>query len=351
MKRFLITTMVALLVFTGCDKQRDLYVAVDPQIQAVGDWMPSLGRADMTMDATAVAYDASGMAAKEYFFSPRTATLAVGMGTYDVMIFNGLMYAPDDTHLDDVYFRGTDRLDSFEAVAAEGTPSKRLFRAEGEYIASNKMEIVTSAVQRQKIDAGRTYHLKYEDGKSSDNLSDDNVPTDIEMVPVAMSYEAQVVVNVTNISSAYGADAAIYGLVGSAFMASRRPSHFYVTHQFNLNNKKILDADDDIGTIESPVFVTFGPPVDAPDRKYEVYVKVTLVDGQVVEETFDVTSQMASLIEEIRDGLEGTGPVLHMLDLSLAVNITLPKVDPIEGGIGIDDWGDDEIITVPIPKK
>lgn len=307
----------------------------------------------MTMDATAVAYDAGGLAVKEYFFSPRTVTLPVDAGTYDVMLFNGLMYAPDDVKLDGgIYFRGTESLSTFEAVAGEGSQGRMLARAEGEYIASNSMEILTSAVDRQQIDASRAYYKKYDNGENGLDTPSDFVAAELSMTPAPMSYESQIVVKVVNMSSINGggASAALYGFVGSAMMATRWPTHFYVTHHLNLNSARITDTAKDSGTIQSPVFVTFGPPLDAPDNVYKVLVKIRMVNGKDFEETFDVTEQILPVIEAIRDNHATGATMQYKLEIPLEVEVDLPKVDPVEGSIGLDEWGPDEIITVPIPK-
>jgi hypothetical protein len=319
-------------------------------LQVKGDWVPSLDKSDMTMNATAVAFDAAeGEIIKEYFYSPNTVNIHVDEGSYDVMLFNGLMYEPDDTHLDGVYFRGTDKLGTFEAVAKEGTLIRRLgTRADGEYIATNEMEIVTSALQSEDIDGSRSYFTKYKNGRNGFDTPEDYIYSTLNMTPVAMSYEAQVVVTVKNVTSAAGASAALYGFVGSAFMASREPSHFYVTHQFNLNSRKFTDRAEDIGTIESPVFVTFGPPLDVPDHKYEVYIKMVLVNEQELEQTFDVTEQIKPIIEQIRTNLSGGVTIDYRLEIPLELELELPVVEPVEGSIGIEGWDDEELIYVPI---
>jgi hypothetical protein len=338
-----------MLGLAGCTDQRDLYVQSGPMLEVIGDWVPSLNQADMTMNATAVAFDGEGNAIKEYFYKPNTVDIHVDEGTYDVMLFNGLMYAPDDTHLDGVTFRGTDKLDTFEAVAKEGSLIRRLgTRTEGEYIATNEMEIITSAVESAAVDKSRSYFAKYKNGENGFDTPENFVYTTLDMTPVAMSYEAQVVATIKNITSAAGASAALYGFVGSAFMASRQPSHFYVTHQFNLNSRKILDKVEDIGTIESPVFVTFGPPLDVPDKKYEIYIKMVLLNGQELEQRFDVTEQMVPIIEEIKNNLSDGETINFRLEIPIEIEFELPVVEPVEGTIGIEGWGDDELIRVPI---
>lgn len=350
MKKLII--IAAVLALAGCDKQRDLYVLAEPLIYIEGNWVPSLGKSSMFMDATAIAYTPTGLYDTEYFSNQNNddVTLRVEKGTFDVVIFNGLMFAEDDTHLNGVHFRGSDRLDTFEAVAMEATPGRRIsLRSDDEYVASNNMEIFTSATERQQIEADKGYHLKYEDGKKVEGTHEDNVvEAELHMTPIAMSYECKVTLKLTNISSAWSASANLYGFVGSAFVASRQPSDFDVTHQFLLNSKKMLDTEDDIGTIESPVFVTFGPPTDQPGRKYEIDVSVTKINGEPEDETFDITEQLNDALTKIRHNLNGGTPVNHNITIDIEIEMDLPEVDPGDGSIGVGDWTDDEIIKVPI---
>lgn len=337
------------MLIAGCDRQRDLYLAGESLIEVSGDWIPSLGKDDMSMDATALAFGADRKIVKAYFYDPHTVDIPLTRGTYDVMLFNGLMYSETDTHLDEVYFRGTDRLDTFEAVASEGKSIKRLgTRAEAAYVASNDMEIVTSALQSIDVDGSGGYRMKYRNGKEILDTDHDNIYKELSMTPVALSYETQVVVRIKNISSAAGASAALYGFVGSAFMASRMPSDFYVTHQFGLNNRRTIDEALDIGTIESPVFVSFGPPLNAPDNRYEIYIKMALVDGREIERSFDVSEQMAPIVEEIKTNFESGTTIHYRLEIPLEIELELPVVEPVEGSLGIDGWADDELIRVPM---
>ncbi len=124
-----------------------------------------------------------------------------------------------------------------------------------------------------------------------------------------------------------------------------------MTHQFNLNNKTILDPETDTGTIESPVFITFGPPLDMSDNEYTLDVRIVLVDGRVVEQAFDIGDQVEPFIEQVKQNLAGTRPIAYHLTIPLELELELPEAEPIEGSIGIGDWGDDEVIRVPIKPK
>jgi hypothetical protein len=334
----------------GCDL-RDLYVISEPLIEVEAEWEPSLG--EETVNGTAMLFDAEERSLKtaNIYKPDTTVSLSAGRGTYDVVLFNGVIFSPDDSaiDLDGVMLRGGDHLDTFEAMAEEGSRISRLgSRGPDEYIATNEMEIIASALHRQQVDDNSSYYVKYKNGHNGFDTPGNYVSAKIEMTPVPLSYEAQVVVKIKNMASAAGASAALYGFVGSAFMASREPSHFYVTHQLGLSNRKMLDEAEDIGTIESPTFVTFGPPLDAPDNKYEVYLKMVLVNGEEREWTVDVGEQVKPIIEAIKANLSGGATIRYHLKIPIEIEIELPTVEDIKGSVNVDDWGDDELIVAPI---
>lgn len=341
--------MTIILLLCGCTEQRDLYTVARPQIYIEGNWEPTLHQTNMSMNATAMLYAADGrMVSKNYFVSPRSVTVAVARGTYDILLFNGMMYSENDTHLDNVSFRGTDRLETFEAVVAEGEPNRRLLRNGSEYIASNEMELLTSAGSKQEVTGESGYFIKYKDGQNGYPTHEDYVEAELYLTPSAVSYECRIVVDLINPSSAHVANGALRGFAGSVFMASRVPSHQEATHQFRLNDLEITGSDPERGSIRSPLFVTFGPPLDLPDRRYSVEVNIVLVDGETLEETFDVTDQVAQVIERIKEGLSSGELVEASITIPIRIAVELPIVDPVQGSIGVGDWEEDEIIKVPI---
>ncbi len=343
------TIALTALLAWGCTDHRDLYEVAHPMLAVEGDWMPSLDKQNMTQDATVMVYlDGERVAAKEYFYSPNSVTVKLTSGTYDVLLFNGLMYSEQDTHLDGIYFCGTDRVSSFEGCAREAAANKRLTKADGEIVASNDMEILTSALVHGKFDGQNNYFIKYRNGKNGFPSYEDYVESSVSLTPAAVSYNARVTVNLTNPSNAAVANGALRGFAGSVMMASRMPSHQGVTHHLRLNNLWIDPADDTKGRIESPVFVTFGPPLDLPGRKYGFEISVILKDGSTYNETIDVTEQVEPLIAKMRQNLGQAVPVHPRIAIELSVDVTLPDVEDRSGSIGVGEWGDDEIIRVPI---
>ncbi len=352
MKRLLLIICAA-GAFTGCVEQRDLYGVSSPLLYIEGDWEPSLDRTDMSQDATAVVYDGSGLVDKEYFYNPDNTTAPLTAGTYDIMIFNGLMYSEDDTHIDGVLFRGTGRIETFEAYAKEATANKRLVMREGEYIATNDMEVLTSMSQSKTVEGENGYYVKYKDGKNGYPVVPDYIEDELFMTPRPVSYECSVVVTLTNPGGAATANGALRGFAGSVFMQSRMPSHTEVVHQFRLNSLTYIDPDPVTGEprgtlhLQEPL-VTFGPPLDLPGRRYELELSILLKDNTTENRTFDITDQVEPIVAQLTAQLDDESPIISItIPIEIVDPIVLPVITP-DTGIVIDDWSDDEEITVPI---
>lgn len=343
--------VLAALSLLGCDKQRDLYSISHPMLLIEGDWMPSLGRSNMSQDATAMAFGSDGSSHKAYFINPDNTTLKLTRDTYDVLVFNGLMFSAQSTHLSNVCFRGIETASAFEAYAAEGTAISTLGRETGETIASNDMEILTSASAREYIAADNGYYLKYRNGKNGFPAEKDYIESTLHMTPTAVSYISKLIVRLVNPRSALAAAGAVRGFAGSVYMSPRMPAHQSVTHHLPLNNMKLSKPAglEERGSIESAEFVTFGPPLDLPGRIYEARVRILLKDNSVVDKTFDVTDQITPVIERIKKNLGKDYPVETNITIPIIIELTLPAVTG-NGSIdvGIGDWGDDEMIIVPI---
>ena len=348
----------ALLLFAACDKQRDLYDTASPLLRIEGNWVPSLDIQDMSNRATAMLYR-GGDITKEFFYRPNNVTAKVSRGEYDILLFNGLMFSEENPNLDHIFFRNSANFEAFEAVVVEVAPNNRLGRAAGEYIASNDMEILTSAHAKVFVEGEKQYILKYKNGHNGFPTVDDYVESELQLIPFALSYYTQVVVHLVNPSSAMIANGALRGFVGSAFMASGLPSDFDVTHQFRLNNLKITnrgtrsDSDDpERGTIESPWFVTFGPPLNKADRIYTLELSIILKNGKEVNRTFDVTEQVNFAVHKILNHRQ-TAPTDIHIEITIPIEISL-ELEEVGGGdgsgllINVNNWEDDEIIRVII---
>jgi hypothetical protein len=353
MQKGIYMMVVSLLAgaFYGCTEQRDIYTIAHPALYIEGDWEPTLHTNSMSMDATALIYSQDGaqMVSKNFFAEPNSVVVPLTRGDYNVLLFNGMMYEENNTHLTDVQFRGTDNLDTFEAIVAQTTSKTRLRARTGdEYIASNEMDMLTVGHSEQRMNDEVSYSLKYKDGKNGYPTVEDYIEESLYLTPFAVSYPCQVEVVLTHASSAYVANGALRGFVGGVFMASRMPSHRDVTHQFKLNSfTAIGEPEDDMGIIKSPQFVTFGPPLDLPERKYTLQVSMVLVDGSEFEREFDITEQVLPVIEQLKSNLYAPEPIEVDLNIPIRIVVDLPAVEP-SGDLDVGQWGDDEIIQIPI---
>ena len=351
MRKILIIFLAA-VALAGCDRQRDLYVISSPLLQIEGDWRLSLGIAEMR-DATAMLYKDDGTSGKWLFRQPNTVLAKVSRGEYDVLVFNGLMFDELDTNLDAVFFRNTDRAETFEAVAAPATPNPRLMRSEDEYLASNDMEVFTSAESMIRVDGEQQFSIIYRNGERIAEAGADHVEEELYLAPLARSYRCRVIVHLTNPSNALSAAGSLRGFAGSAFAFSGLPSHFEVTHQLKLNDLTITNSgtredpdDQEEGTVRTPWFVTFGPPLDMPARRYTFDLTVWLRNGQAMSKEFEVSDeQIGRIIERITEYRSGepAAPPVIVLEFCMELPENLSG-----GSVSVDGWGDDELITVPI---
>ncbi|MDR2891167.1 MAG: DUF5119 domain-containing protein [Alistipes sp.] len=340
-----------LLVNTGCDEQRDLYVSPGPVLTVQGDWVPSLGRDDMTNDATVITHLIErDVVSRHYLLEADGVDIPIEHGTYDVLIFNGMMFDDVDNQLDGVTFQGSDRISTMMATIDPGEPNRRLSRADDEYIATNNMEILTSMIMREHYDTDdAAFYKKYDNGQMISNTVGDYILAQRRLEPHALSHRCQVTVWVSGIDNCLSINAALKGLSGSSSMTTHIPSReFTVTHQFNLNNR--VDLGDGVGQVTSPEFVTFGPPHE-DDREVILHIEYTLVNGEVEVEDVDVTEQLDAFLDMVHETHDdGEAEIHHNLKIEIMHETHIEDVVPVEGAIDLEDWGDDEIIHFPITR-
>ncbi|MDL2211181.1 DUF5119 domain-containing protein, partial [Bacteroides sp. OttesenSCG-928-M17] len=254
----------------------------------------------MSNKATAMIYG-NGTVTKQYFIKPNSVTTKVTKGSYDILLFNGLMFSEENTNLDHVYFRNTHNIEEFEAFAEEGIENKRLTKADGEYIISNEMEILTAQRMTKEVEGEYQWANTNTSSRNGYPTYEDYIESEVKITPKQVSYYAQIVITLKNPNSIHAANGSLRGFMRSVRMSTGEPTHLEGTHQLRLNNMKYTDPDsEEYGTIESPKFVTFGPPLDMPNREYEFEVKIVLKDGNIVDEKFDITDQVEEAIDNIQ---------------------------------------------------
>lgn len=351
--------LAAAPIFASCADIRNLYDESDGMLHVEGSWQTSLG-VDHMHDATVIMFNGS-MRSKEFLSQANVAQVKVTPGEYDVAVFNGVMESEDNTNLDHVYFRGTREVSTFEVCAAAVPGSSRFSRAEGEYIASNSMELFTFAHHRVSFDGDSGYLLKYENGVL---VRPDDAPWHagrIESKPRALSFRYRVrLTNLINPRGVRVATGAMRGFMGSVFVpcnGSPPQSGFAATHHLPLaagaeGRTRVDESGTERGGVETPWFVTFGPSLDLQSsRRYTFEAVFVLADGtEVRPEPIDVTDQVTRHIERMHqhhgDG-EDIAIAENAFEIVIDREIVLP---PLAGGgaqaVGVDDWGEDEIVIV-----
>lgn len=333
------------LLMCSCTEQRDLYVASYPQLLIKSDWNPS--QCGIDNGATAMIYDRPHSAPTELMPDAIRKIIELDKGTYDILVYNGLMYSPTETHLDNIFYRGTDRFETFEAVITEMPPGKR-FRAQNGEVTVNAPDILaTRSTADHDILARKKFEMKYRDGENGFPTNPKFLDDSVFFSPCRVTHTCQVIARVRNPKSARVVQAKLHGFSQSVFLANRLPAHNSVTHQFILNSLKHDSSDPTIGTISSPVFTTFGPPLDLPERRYTVDVNVLLTNSEELPRmTFDVTDQVEKTVAYLAAERLKNCPIMETFYIYIEFDLPIVISDGMDVGLG--EWGDDIIITVPI---
>ncbi len=354
---------IAALLFAGCDRQDDLYGISSPSLQIGCDWVTPLDRHDM-QDATAMFYK-DGTVTKEYFSRPNTVTARVSAGRYDLLVFNGVMESEQATNLNGIYFRGTARPGTFEACAQEGVAARRLVRADGEYIAGNDMELFAFAHGDAWVEGGQEYYLKYRNGHNGIAVVPDHIESVIGLTPRAVSYRFRVkLTNLVNPTSARSASGALRGFAGSVFLipgTGMPKAGFRATHHLNLTpsaNGRVRTGSDgeQLGTAQSPLFVSFGPPLPespnllADSGRFTFELSFLLTDNSEFKlpgGPIDITAQVNEAIGRIYRHHSGEGDLSYnenLFTIEIADRITLPVIAP-DKVVDVVPWDDEEIMV------
>lgn len=334
-----------ILLVCSCTRQRDLHVASYPQLMIANDWTPS--QCVTYNGATAMIYDRPNSSPTELMPDAHRKIIELDKGAYDVIVFNGMMYSPTETHLDNIFYRGTERFETFEAVVRELSPDRYFRPKDGEVIVNIPDILATHSTAGHDVESRKKFEMKYHDGKNGYPTNPKYIDDTIDFSPCRVTHTCQVIARVHNPKSARIVQAKLHGFSQSVLLANRLPTHSSITHQFTLNSLKIDHSDPTYGTISSPVFNTFGPPLDLPGRRYTVDVSVLMIDSEETPQmTFDVTDQVEQAIEYL--AAERLKNCSIMETFYIYIDFELPVVISDGMDVGLGEWGEDVIITVPI---
>lgn len=337
--------LLSLILLWSCTEQRDLYVASYPQLLISNNWTPSL--CDVDNGATVMIYDRPNASPTELMPDALRKVVELDEGLYDVLLLNGLMYSPSETNLDNIVYRGTDKFETFEAVITEMPLDSRFRAKQGEVIINSPDILATHSTSDHNIGARKKFEMKYHDGENGYPTNPKYIDDTLFFTPCRLTHTCQVIARVRNPKSARVVQAKLHGFAQSVFLANRMPAHNSITHQFKLNSLKLDQTDSDVGTIKSPMFTTFGPPLDMPERRYTIDVNVLLTNStELSMMTFDVTEQVENAITYLAAERLKNSPIMETFYIYLEFELPIVVSDGLDVGVG--DWGDDVIITVPI---
>lgn len=332
------------LLVSSCTKQRDLYVASSPQLLISNNWNPS--QCDIDNGATVMIHNRPSTPT-ELLPDALRKIIELDKGQYDLLVFNGLMYSPNETHLDNIIYRGTDKFETFESVITEMPAGSRFRAKQDEVIVDFPDILATHSTSGHDIAARRKFEMKYCDGVNGYPSNLKHIEDTVYFTPCRVTHTCQVIARVRNPKSARVVQAKLHGFTQSVFLANRMPAHNSITHQFKLNSLKLDPDNPDMGTISSSVFTTFGPPLDLPGRRYTIDVDVLLTNSEELGMmTFDVTDQVEPIIAYLSAERLNDTPIMDTFYIYIEYELPIVVSDGMDVGVG--DWGDDVIVTVPI---
>lgn len=339
----IIYSLTLIAMWHSCTDQRDLYVKSGPVILIKSDWEPS--RISTDDGASLMIFPLPNYI--HLLDNPFRTTKSLEAGGYDMLIFNGYMFSETETHLDNIYYNGSDNIETFEAVVTEKSGSEKFRAKQGEIIVNNPDTLSTRSSAKLSVEGTTKYEVKYKDGHNGFPTSSNYIEDSLEFTPCRVTHNCIIKVHAINIKAINGrgiVKASLRGFAGSVFLYKRLPSHTEITHQCNLNGL-IYDADSPLDGTIGATFSTFGPPLDLPERTYELEINVKYPSGNEARFVVDVTDQIKPIIARMNQERLDNKPIMD--DIVINTEITIENDNGGDFDIDVEEWGDDVIVTIP----
>lgn len=363
---------LSLVATTSCTQERNLYVVAQTMLTVKANWSES------TLSphgATALVYNSQKAVLPNPFMQPSTTTQAqqVAPDTYNILVFNNLMFSPLDNEFENIDFVGTEHFDTFEAQATLNTKVNSLFKKSDQEVFVNNPEVIAAATYQHKvIEELRDFVIKYEDTDKSDyNMSGAKKDT-AQVTPARLTRNVQVTLRVKGYKPKFTIYGTLRGFAQAVNLTTRQPTGSKATHAGFLINRAKSDPDNTKQHIlTANPFTSFGPwwnePLGSNTYTLDILARYN-GQGDAFSYSFNVTKPLANVvtqaveqaIETIKPQEEAyyangnyNGPTPKMETIQIEVWLTLPEVTDDGGNpdldVGVDDWGN--VVIVPVPIK
>ncbi|MFR9580456.1 MAG: DUF5119 domain-containing protein [Rikenellaceae bacterium] len=245
--------------------------------------------------------------------------IEVPIGEYSVVAFNEAIY--------DTYWHGV--------VSFVDTESYSLFAAElaedETGVASEALKLASWSLDDYEVtQAMVNYTQGYASYSTLTTYETQMLEAFTPLVPQPLTCYTSVSASITNLASVYQVTVNASGLAKRVFMASGDNDHTSTTHYLELTSRTWNDDDETHGVITSKL-LTFSHNT-SDESSYQLEFDVILVDGSrhTPDEPliFDVSHQISRYASD---------------DIELSAEFEVPLT---EGGIGVDDWEDEEYIIL-----
>ncbi|MFI3282277.1 MAG: DUF5119 domain-containing protein [Rikenellaceae bacterium] len=246
-------------------------------------------------------------------------SIELPVGVYSVVVFNESIY---DTYWEGVFnFVNVDDYDNF---MAELVDEDEEYSTEAYKLASwsiDEFEVTESMVSVSRAQTSRTILSSYE----SEMLS-----TLEGIVLQPLTCYINVTATIENLVSAQNVYCEVSGFSSSVYMASGDSHTDQTQHAMELTSRSYTDDENTHGSITQKRLVLTKSTHDAAEFKLKFEILLTDGTQHSPDEPleFDVAHQVTRYATD---------------DYDLSAEFSLPEVT---GGIDVEGWGDDEIITI-----
>ena len=257
--------------------------------------------------------------------------IEVPVGSYDVVVYNE---AIDDIYWEDViYFTDANNYNSFAAniTAANLNDYPRYKMLPDEELIVEPLRLASWSIENFTVTKDMVTYSRSRN-RSSITLRDTHYDELTRVVMRPLTYTVTISASIENLCSAHQIQTGVRGFAKKVYMASAQTEQLPATHIVTLNGRIWDDVAQRNGRTSSS-FLSFGRLPQS--SQYWVNLDVLLITGASYTPPqpllFNVTDQVG----------QTSGNLHYEVEINIDLNLSLPYHD---GGIRVDEWGEDEYI-------